>query len=849
MTELAIRSIVLVLVLGIGAQWLAWRIRIPSILLLLTVGFVAGPVTGLLDPASLQGDWVFAFVSLSIGIILFEGGLSLRLSELREVGKAVRNLITVGVLITWVLASLGAYYIAGLPTGLAIQLGAILTVTGPTVVIPLLRHVRPKGRVGAIAKWEGITIDPAGAILAVLVLEAILLIHASPAAANLEGSFGEAAFHAVQGLLLTIAISVGISVLGAGTLILLLHRRLVPDYLQNAVALMMVVGVFALSNTLQAESGLLEATLMGIIMANQKYVPVRRIVEFKENLQVLLIGSLFIILSARLNLDALDYIDGPALLFLGLLILVVRPVAVVFSSFGTGLNWREQAFLSWLAPRGIVAAAVASLFSFELQAVYPQQAESLVPLIFLAIVSTVAVYGLTLPPLARYLRLADPDPQGLLFLGAHPWAQQMALLLRDLGVRVLLIDANVKNIELARQHGLPAVAANVLSESEIDQIDLDGIGRFLAMTENDEVNTLASLMFAEMFDSKAVFQLDARHRYELEHLGEGPSSLRGRPLFGPRMTYAQLERRFEEGGEIRAVTLTEDIPYEAVQTRYGQNAIPLFVLRGQEVHVFAEEGQAVPETGDTLILFTPPLITRKVEREAPLFETLVTQAFLIDAGPNETFAQIVHQASSWFALRLPITADRLADGFLEIARSGAMPVAHGMALPHYRLSVIEEPKLVMVRCREGIPIEVEDTVHERHQSTQPVHAVFFLVSPEDHPERHLHTLAQLAGRIDDPTFLNRWLSATDEQELKETLLHPDHALSLVLSSEDATAAFIDRQVKDLDLPEPLRVALLGRNHQVSTPKPDTRLREGDRITLIGSTIEIRRLRLKMTSED
>ncbi|MBT8399764.1 MAG: cation:proton antiporter, partial [Rhodothermia bacterium] len=311
MTHQILIGIVGVLVLGIASQWIAWRFRLPSILLLLLVGFAAGPVTGFLPSSSLEGDWLYAFVSVSIGVILFEGGLSLRVSELREVGASVLNLVTIGVLVTWALAGLGAYYIVGFETGLAILAGAILTVTGPTVIVPLLRHVRPTGRVGAVAKWEGITIDPAGAILAVLVLEALLLINRSVEASG--DTFESAMLHAVEGLLLTIATSVGISVIGSALLVFLLYRRLVPDYLQSAMALAIVVGTFGLSNSLQEESGLLEATLMGIIMANQKFVPVRRITEFKEDLQVLLIGSLFILLSARLELSSLEYMlqTGP----------------------------------------------------------------------------------------------------------------------------------------------------------------------------------------------------------------------------------------------------------------------------------------------------------------------------------------------------------------------------------------------------------------------------------------------------------------------------------------------------------------------------------------------------------
>ncbi|NBC18980.1 MAG: sodium:proton exchanger, partial [Bacteroidetes bacterium] len=578
-------GIVSVIVLGIGAQWLAWRFRVPSILLLLIFGFVAGPVTGFLEPASLQGDWVFAFVSLSIGIILFEGGLNLRLGELREVGTAVRNLISVGVLVTWALAGLGAYYIVGLSLSISVLVGAILTVTGPTVVIPLLRHVRPSGRVGTIAKWEGITIDPVGAILSVLVLEAILLINGAQAE-----SFLDAAMHAVQGLFSVFFISVGVSITGAAVLILLLHRRLVPDYLQSSVALMVVVGTFALSNVLQEESGLLEVTLLGIIMANQKYVPVRRISEFKENLQVLLIGCLFIVLSARLELSVLDYFNGPAFLFLALLILLVRPLAVAASSLGTDLNWKEQAFMAWLAPRGIVAAAVASLFAFRLETVFPGEAGAITPLVFLVIVGTVAVYGLTISPVARYLGLAEPDAQGMLIVGAHSWARKVAKAAADLGVRVLMVDSNAKNIEQARRDGLDAETANALSESAVDELNLSGVGRLLALTPNDEVNSLAALNFAEVFESNEVYQLASRPDVRRESEGELPQHLRGRPLFGEDTNHVTFTDLFNAGGEVKTFELSAGFTYETLQERYDDEAIPLFLRRGDELIVFSERG-------------------------------------------------------------------------------------------------------------------------------------------------------------------------------------------------------------------------------------------------------------------
>ena len=598
-------TIAAVVVLGIGAQWLAWRTKFPSILLLLGFGFLAGPVTGFLPQDALQGEWLFPFVSLAVGIILFEGGLTLRFDEFREVGKSVVNLITIGVLVTGVLATIGAHYLAGFSWEVAVVLGALLTVTGPTVVLPLLRHVRPAGRVGTIAKWEGITIDPIGAILAVLVLETVILLNEPAEVAGAHGSVWGAL---AQGIAFEIVVGVGVAVLAAVLLVFLLHRRLVPDWLQNPVALMVVVAAFAISNTLQEEAGLLEATLLGIIMANQPYVSVRRIVEFKEDLRVLLISLLFIILSARLDRSAFEIMLAPGpLLFLAVLMLVVRPLAVWLSSLGTGLNWREQAFLSWLAPRGIVAAAVASLFSFRLEEFFPAEAGRIVPIVFLVIVGTVAVYGLTISPLARWLGLALPDPQGVLFIGAQGWVRRVAKALDGLGIPVLLIDANARNVRQAKKAGLHAQRANILAEGVIDDLDLSGIGRLLAVTPNDEVNALAALHFGEVFESDEVYQLPMRADGPKSPATEIPRHLRGRPLFATDATFTALDERLNAGASIHVIHITDKRTLAAlrdeVETDDGEEGlIPLFLVRGEKVRVYAEDADITPQPGDALVV-------------------------------------------------------------------------------------------------------------------------------------------------------------------------------------------------------------------------------------------------------
>ncbi len=588
-----------VLSLGVGAQWLAWRFRLPSILLLLLVGFAVGPATGLVPAEMLRGTWLFPFVSLAVGIILFEGGLSLRLSELKEVGAIVRNLITIGVAVTFGLATLAAHFLVGFGWNAAFVTGALLTVTGPTVVLPLLRLVRPEGRVGTISKWEGITIDPVGAIFAVLVLEAVLLVNEPGAAGAASGSAAVLPY-LLEGLLREVVVGVGVAALGAVAIVLLLERRIVPEWLENPLVLVTVVATFSIGDWLQHEAGLLVTTLMGIFLANQKRVPLRRIIEFKEDLRVLLLSVLFIILSARLDPSALAYAASPGpLLFLGALFLI-RPIAVWLSSLGTGVSWREQAFLSWMAPRGIVAAAVASLFSFRLAPLYPEEAAALVPLVFLVIVGTVAIYGLSITPVARFLGLARPDPQGVAFVGATRWVRQVAAALAALEIPVLLLDTNPQNVRAARAAGLPAKRVNVLAEGIGDEIGMGDVGRLLAVTPNDEVNALAALNFAETLGRSAVYQLPARPVAGTPE-SETPAHLRGRPLFGAAATFPALTARFEQGTRVATLVVGEETAWADLRDHYD-DALPLFLVRGGKLHVFTgETTDTAPQPGDAVI--------------------------------------------------------------------------------------------------------------------------------------------------------------------------------------------------------------------------------------------------------
>ncbi len=591
MSEHLLVGLASIIVLGIAAQWIAWRLHLPSILLLLIFGMLAGPATGILNPDELFGDLLFPLVSVSVAIILFEGGLSLRLRELRQTGRTVRNLVTIGIVITWLLAAAGAHLIVGIDLASALLLGAILVVSGPTVIVPLLRHIRPAGKVGAVIKWEGIVNDPVGAILAVLVYETIL-----------AGSMQEGTLQAILGVFQAAIFGVLIGVAGAVLIILLLKRHLIPDFLQNPVSLMVVVMGYLGANEIQGESGLLAVTIMGIVLANQRYVSIRHIIEFKENLRVLLISSLFVILAARLTVDQLAVFDAVNWVFVGFLVVVVRPIAVAASTPGSSLGFKERMFLAWMAPRGIVAAAVASVFAIRLDELGFANCNCLIPMTFQVIIGTVALYGLTAPLVARYLKLSSPDPQGVLFAGAQSWVRSMARILQDQGFRVALVDTNWENITAARSEGLTAYYANILSENLLYDIQLDGIGRMLAMTPNDEVNSLSVLHFIDIFGRSQVFQLPAVKKSSVERKGTMPQHLRGRYLFDETASYSALDERFASDAVVKKSLLTDEYTYEDFKNQYGDSALLLFVVsESKKLKVCSADDEPDPGSGEVII--------------------------------------------------------------------------------------------------------------------------------------------------------------------------------------------------------------------------------------------------------
>jgi len=459
----------------------------------------------------------------------------------------------------------------------------------------MLAHIRPAGNSGLILKWEGIVIDPIGVGAAMLVYEAI----------SSDSSLNEVQ-SVIQSIAITIGAGFGFGILAAFILKTLLTRFLVPDFLQNPVSLMLVIATFTASNQVMSESGLLATTVMGITLANQKKVDVHHILEFKENLRVLLIAVLFIVLAARLQIDQLAGLDWIEVIgFLFVLIVIARPLAVFLATVGAGLSWRERMFMAWIAPRGIVAAAAAAIFSLGLESRDMSGGDELVPLTFSVIIGTVAFYGLTTPWAAKILGVADQNPQGVLFIGAPSWVRSIARVLTDRGIKVLLIDTNRQNIRDARMDHLPAIQDNVLTIGDIAQIDLRGIGRVFATTPNDEVNTLALQRFKGFFESSHLFQLPTRRIKKPSD--DSSTESRWRTLFRDDASFSGLESKIEDGWVVKATTISEEFTFESYQTLYGSAAMPLFKISPSGVMSISTVDKPVePGSGDTIISLVNP---------------------------------------------------------------------------------------------------------------------------------------------------------------------------------------------------------------------------------------------------
>jgi CPA1 family monovalent cation:H+ antiporter len=544
----------------------AWKIRVPAILFLLAGGILLGPLAGWLNPDELFGDLLFPFISLSVAVILFEGSLTLKYEEIEGHGDVVRNLITIGVLMLWVMVAALTHYVIGAKWPIAFLFGAIMTVTGPTVIMPMLRAVRPNQKIANILRWEGILVDPLGAILAVLTFNVILAI-------QLGSGLGETVW------VLAKMISAGLVIGGAAGYAwgLALSRYWVPSFLHNIATLLVVFAVYALADLIEGEAGLLAVTVMGIWLANTRGLHIDEILDFKESLSILLISGLFILLAARLDFDQLRAVGWPALLVLLGIQFVARPLKIFVCSIGSQLTWQEKATLAWIGPRGIIAAAISAVFALRLEQQGFPEAAFLVPLAFVIIAGTVILQSLTAGPLARMLKVADPEPEGVLIVGANSFTQVLAKSLHENGFAVLVADTSWDSLRNVRMAGIATYYGTVVSDHAERTMDLSGIGSVFAMTHNLDFNYLVCAHFLRDFGRQNVYTLPVSPREEgaAKNKQAPADGIRSRRLFDAQTSLMSLLQLVHRGAVIKTTHLRENFSYAEYLEMNGGQRVPL----------------------------------------------------------------------------------------------------------------------------------------------------------------------------------------------------------------------------------------------------------------------------------
>lgn len=570
MSEHLMAGLGLILALGITAQLIGWYTRIPSIIILIAAGLLAGPVFGWIHPSELLGDLLTPFISLSVAVILFEGGLILKLDEIKRTAPVVIKLVTLGVLLTWILGSLGGVWILSLEWPLAILLGAILVISGPTVIMPLLRHLRLRGNIAPILKWEGILIDPIGATLALLVFGVII-----------AGGPQDALTQVVATLATILIVGVVLGSLAAALIIWLLHRYLIPDFLQIPVVLSIVIGGFIVSDILQPDAGLFTAVIAGVILANQKKVSVEHIVDFKEILGLILISLLFIILSATIEIEAILPLLGPILLFSLLLIALARPLSVFIASFRTKLKPKERVLLGTIAPRGIVSASVASVFGLRLSENGIDGAEILLPITFAVILVTVISSSGLATLASRFFGIASPNPQGVIFIGGQNWVRDIASALKDASIPVMIIDHSKSNTAYARRKKIKAHYGDALAPGIIDKLDIREYGNVLAMTSDDNINHLVARHFGREFGTGNTYLLPPAAMPSAKKSRHVKLHLPGRILFSDEASYEYLNDLYLDGVRIKTAELSEKYSYQDF-SKENKKALPLFLVTKNE---------------------------------------------------------------------------------------------------------------------------------------------------------------------------------------------------------------------------------------------------------------------------
>lgn len=619
-----VEAFALVGVVGVGAQWLAWRFRLPGIVMMLTAGLILGPVTGIFVPSRDIGPLVAPMISLAVAVILFEGGLTLNFKQLEDAAPAVRRLVLIGAPLGWLLSSLALALIAGLSWQSAIVFGGVMIVTGPTVIAPLLRAARLHNRPAQMLQWEAIVNDAVGALVAVIAFVWVMVSHQELSAIEALWTVGRGiAFATLVGF-------------GAGLAVVKAFREsLVPEYMKVPMLFVLVLAAFALSDSVLHESGLLAVTVMGLIIANADLPSYTEIYRFKEQATTLLLSGVFILLGSNVKLSTLNLLDWRSGLFIAAVILLVRPATVLISLAGSRIPMKERILVAFTGPRGVVLLAISGLFAERLVSEGIEDGAVLAPLAFALVVATVVLHGFTLKLFAKRLGLTSGEAPGVIIVGGSTFAAGLGRALENAEVKVLVTDPNHGQLRSAREAGLPTYYGDILSEAADHGVEFIAYSSILAASDNDAYNTLVATDLAPEFGRDAIWQVarvrEDRARHAL------PNQLGGRALNGGR-TLAQYLDLLAAGWIFRTTRLTEEYTLDDWQAA-REGALPLAVVRDGKMWFVGRDEELSGKPGMRIISMIPPEIAERIRREtedaAKERETARAEARAVRKGDGE----------------------------------------------------------------------------------------------------------------------------------------------------------------------------------------------------------------------
>lgn len=728
-TYIRLTTLVFAIFCGVSLSVLANHLRIPAIAPLLVGGVVLGPeVLGLVDTHSL-GDGLRLIISLSVAIILFEGGLTLKEKGFRKAQGVILRLLTVGVLTTWLGTAAAVHLVTGYPIPMSVLAGSLVIVTGPTVINPLLQRIKVKEKLHHILHWEGVLIDPIGVFIGILCfewlsIEGALLVH-------------------FEKFALRLLIGVGIGFAGGYLIYRMLKRRWIPEDQSNIFVFGAALFLFGISDMILHEAGILTVVITGLVLGIQRPEQLKDIQQFKSELTEIAIAILFILLAANLELKYFYALGWKGVILMCILIVIIRPLGIFLSALGSDLTLREKLFLSWVAPRGVVAGSMASLFTLRLSALGWADARFLEAFTFMVIAVTIFLQGFFSNWVAKLLGVNEPRRKGWLIVGAHYFARKIAGFIEKTNKgRCILVDTNSEAIYEAQNAGLTAYPGNALSLRIIPEDQLLIIGNVLALTDNRHLNQLICEKWSE------IAHPDNLYRWSSEN--EEPEDL---PRTAGRPVWTELSKPSKVAFDLtnkNAILVSST--FDRVASRIISETVPLIAFRNDHANLIFPKNFDWSGDGQVLLL-------QRLAHYLPFFIQPEHIVCLQTTRFEELLIHLVNLAQkSYPELPLKETLEKLMEGEKILPTT----LGNGVAVPHARCPQLKESVCLVARVSPGIDLHAHDGKITR--------LFFLLLSAESDPTMHLRLLADIAKIASDESTVQQLLTAESGEKFRQILV-------------------------------------------------------------------------------